>query len=246
MLSFKNSNKFSTRQVFFADKPRLKNWYNTYYIQALSTKKYFFFKRIPKYTKLISLISEDYSDKFEKNTNYEIRRAVKEGISCETSTNIDEFILFYNNFTKDKGLNYKISNSEIDVYINSLILTYAKNDKEPLVYHSYLLDRKLKRVRLLHSASKIYNSNETNSEKALIGRANRLLHLKDMNYFEKNDFETYDFGGYAYNTNDRSLQGINNFKDSFGGELVEESIYESYPRFIIKIILTHIIKFIKK
>ncbi|NDF01518.1 MAG: hypothetical protein EB034_25115, partial [Verrucomicrobia bacterium] len=54
-----------------------------------------------------------------------------------------------------------------------------------------------------------------------------LLHFRDMTWLREQGFKTYDFGGYAANTADPALQHINEFKDSFGGELVEESNYAS-------------------
>jgi len=65
----------------------------------------------------------------------------------------------------------------------------------------------------------------------------RLLHFEDMIYFREMGFIMYDFGGYAFNTSDKSLKGINNFKDSFGGELVLESNYESITLWMIRNLL---------
>ncbi len=95
-------------------------------------------------------------------------------------------------------------------------------------------DNQIKRVRLLHSASKIYSITDEPSEKAMIGRANRLLHFSDMQRFKELGYEIYDFGGYAHQTNDNMLIGINNFKDSFGGQLVEESNYQSILKHWLK------------
>jgi hypothetical protein len=40
--------------------------------------------------------------------------------------------------------------------------------------------------------------------------------------FRKHDIECYDFGGVALNTETPELVGINEFKRSFGGDLVTE------------------------
>jgi lipid II:glycine glycyltransferase (peptidoglycan interpeptide bridge formation enzyme) len=40
-------------------------------------------------------------------------------------------------------------------------------------------------------------------------------------------YEHYDFGGIAKDTDNKSLEGINNFKIKFGGEVIEEHSYES-------------------
>ena len=39
--------------------------------------------------------------------------------------------------------------------------------------------------------------------------------------------KVYDFGGYAPNTDDGIIAKINDFKDSFGGTVAEESSYTS-------------------
>ena len=64
--------------------------------------------------------------------------------------------------------------------------------------------------------------------------------LLDMIYFKKEGYAIYDFGGYAYGTNNPDLIGINNFKDQFGGELVEES---NFSPVLTSIILTGLINY---
>ena len=62
-----------------------------------------------------------------------------------------------------------------------------------------------------------------------MGRANRFLHLEAIKLFKKDGYSLYDLGGYAKNTTDPVMIGINKFKDSFGGRLLEESHYLSLP-----------------
>ena len=204
-------------------------------MQSQSTTPCLGYKRIPKYTKLIDISSSDYSSQFEKNTNYEIRRASKEDVRCEFSSLISDFVTFYNIFSASKGLDSKVSEMELNSYGDALVITNARNKEDDiLVFHSYIVDRQIKRARLLHSASKIYSKEEVLIDKAFIGRVNRFLHSEDMIYFKNEGFATYDFGGYAFETSDTALKGINKFKDNFGGILVEESIYEAYPKVILK------------
>ncbi|MEI2749887.1 MAG: hypothetical protein V9E88_14145 [Ferruginibacter sp.] len=54
-----------------------------------------------------------------------------------------------------------------------------------------------------------------NSIDKLIGMANKLLTAKDIGYFKEQGYKMMDFGGYAENTEDKSLKGINDFKLSF-------------------------------
>ena len=104
----------------------------------------------------------------------------------------------------------------------------------PLVYHTYLVDRSIGKVRILTSVSIRRDENLSQQDKNLIANANRLLHYEDMVCFRDLGFTKYDFGGYAYGTKDKSLAGINFFKDSFGGELVEESNYEPWLVWVLK------------
>ena len=90
----------------------------------------------------------------------------------------------------------------------SLVITQAiDSENKSLVMHSYLCDKDNKRVRLLHSAS-LFRSDDQNI-RSLVGMANRFLHFKDMTYF---NYMVYDFGGYAFETNDEQLKNINDFR----------------------------------
>jgi len=231
---------YQTYTIFFAKSPGFKHFLTSYYMQAISTNEHFGFHRIPKYTKVIDLKNSDYENNFSKNTHYEIKRALRDGVCCEITTEKDIFIEAYNRFSMIKDLKTILSAKYLQSFEDNLIITMAKsNDGHILAFHSYLLDKSAKRVRLMHSVSLTFTiSDVINVDKGFIGRANRLLHQYDMDMFKKMNFETYDFGGYAFNTENNSLKGINSFKDSFGGLLIEESIYESYPLYLVKKILT--------
>jgi lipid II:glycine glycyltransferase (peptidoglycan interpeptide bridge formation enzyme) len=233
--------------ILFSPEPSLRLGLFDNYIQSFYKNTKFGFKRSVKFTKLIDLTSQQFTDSFDKKTLYEIRRATLEGIRCKSSVNIKEYISFYNEFINKKNLTSFLSEQELKRYSNAFILRVAYLDgDEILVFHSYLIDMTIKRVRLLNSVSNIHDNTLNPSRKSLIGRANRLLHFEDMLYFKELGFITYDFGGYAYNTKDKSLMGINHFKDSFGGILVEESNYESYLIFAFKAISNNLLKIVKK
>ena len=96
--------------------------------------------------------------------------------------------------------------------------------------HSYIFDKEKKIIRLLHSAS--FYETDDKKIRNLIGMANRFLHFKDMQYFKEEGFETYDFGGYAYDTPDKHLQNINKFKSSFNGISTLQSNYYTYLLYV--------------
>jgi lipid II:glycine glycyltransferase (peptidoglycan interpeptide bridge formation enzyme) len=159
---------------------------------------------------------------FSRNTRNEIRKATKEGVIFSVCNNLDKFITFYNQFAKQKGLKQI---DDLDYFEkNQILITEAVYNSEVLCMHSYIIDTDSSRARLLHSAS-LFREIDDKSIKALVGKSNRFLHYMDMLHFKNEKFITYDLGGYAYNTDNDSLKNINKFKDSFGGELIENSNY---------------------
>ena len=62
----------------------------------------------------------------------------------------------------------------------------------------------------------------------------------DMKKFKNIGFEVYDWGGIAYGTENKSLQGINKFKESFGGQIIEQFNFYSPLYYIILKILKKI------
>ena len=63
---------------------------------------------------------------------------------------------------------------------------------------------------------------ENQEKKALIARANGLLHYQSMIYFKNNGYKIYDFGGISgnFDKNDPHY-GIYGFKKAFKGYIVE-------------------------
>lgn len=215
------------KETWYADKPKISGFFNTFYITPLYHKPVLGFKRITHYTTIIKLTDFDETSllhSFAKNTTYEIKRAMKEAISFEIETSLDTFLNFYNSFARGKGL--KELGVDMRDYGNQLLITKAVYDNEPLVMHSYIYDNTFKRVRLLHSAS-LFRNEHDNNKRSLIGRANRHLHYKDMLFFLEKNYKAYDLGGYAFGTDDPQRIKINEFKDSFRGNLVCEKNY--YP-----------------
>ena len=163
---------------------------------------------------------DDIKASFDKGTSYEIRRAEKDGIKCSSDYSLDYFIEFFNEFAKAKGIQETSSN--YNQFDQPVRITAACFEDEVFVMHSYMTDGT--RARLLMSSS-LYLSEADSKKRALIGRANRLLHFFDIETFKAEGYRIYDFGGYAKSTEDKFLQGINKFKMGFGGELIEEYNY---------------------
>ena len=230
MISYKLKN---FKKIWFARELNPNDRFKfTMYKQAELTKNIFGFVRVPFYTLLIDLTEniDILFKRIKKNTKYKINRASREGIKFAIHEDIDTFIDYYNKFATLKGLS-QLKKDELIKLNQNLIITKAINeDSYTYVMHSYVCDKELKKVRLFHSAS-FYESDDKKIRN-LVGMANRFLHFEDIKYFKANGYEQYDFGGYAYNTQDKHLQNINDFKAAFGGVLVEQSDYYSYPLYL--------------
>ncbi len=170
--------------------------------------------------------SDDLFQCIGKNCRYKINRADKKDhltlsiIDNPNLESITSFVSFYNQFADDKGTSYCDNESLKQLQNHNMlaIATVQNSDDETLCSHALITNRY--KVRLLHSAS-LFRSQFKN-ETALLARANRYLHWKELLFFKEKNYQIYDFGGYAYNTDEPSLIGINNFKQSFGGRLVEQ------------------------
>ena len=182
----------------------------------------FCFKEEPFYTIIISLKPdlEKILENFTKETQYEIRGAERDGIKVRICNEDEKFVEFFNSFARERNL-VQTTRDKIDSLSGNKLITEAQLDEQTLVLHLYICDGKI--ARLLYSATRI----DAVVAKSVIGRANRFLHYEDIKYFKEHGYETYDLGGYAKDTQDPKLQGINVFKESFGGRIVEEYNYYS-------------------
>ena len=158
---------------------------------------------------------------FAKNVQYEIRRAERDGVDFVVSNNVSEFVLFYNSFAYSKRRN-SIKEADLNKMGQNILFTIALHGGASIVMHSYLIDNDSARVRLLHSASN-FRAMKSSQDRALVGRANRFLHFRDMLYFKEAKYNLYDFGGVSIDESDEELRKINDFKKGFGGIVVDES-----------------------
>lgn len=179
-----------------------------------------------KFTTLFIDLSIDENTLFKniaKNTRYKINRAEREGVITSQDT-IENFRYFFNNFAPSKGLK-KLSKLNIKSLKPFMIITKSELKGTVLAMHAYLIDKECKRVRLLYSAT--INRKQTDIDLNLMGRANRLLHWKDILTFKNMKLAIYDWGGIAGYSDNPETSGIDAFKQSFGGYPVIENHYES-------------------
>lgn len=226
--------RLKARNVYFAEKPRLADALGfTTYTACASTAETPFFVRADTHTKIIDLRrnAAEIFGKFNATTRYEIKRSVRDGTVCRAESDFDRFFAFHNEFAQSKRLPF--SSDYVLLYRNHLAITKAMLGEEILCMHSYLVDSDIGRATQFTSSS-LFRLQDDSQKRNLIGRANRNLHYRDMLLFKERGYTTYDLGGYALDTADGSLESINKFKDDFGGELLRESNYFSYPRIVLE------------
>jgi lipid II:glycine glycyltransferase (peptidoglycan interpeptide bridge formation enzyme) len=209
-------------------------WRPLVYVQCKDQRPYFGFLRKKFETKVIDLSrsEEQLELACEKATQYEVRRSRKDGVEIIRSIDIDEFVLSYNAFSRQRGVEI-LSKQKIEHFQPFLRLNAAKLQDKILAVHAYIVDEESGRCRLLYSASDFRADNDT-KWRATVGRANRHLHWDSLIHFKNKGLLIYDLGGYAVNSKDPALVGINSFKDSFGGHLVEESHYVSWALVLLQ------------
>lgn len=182
------------------------------------------FLKKTSYTLMIDLsrTDEEIFDTFHSKYKNEIRRAIKENILFEVAEReeLEFFRESYNGFAKSRGLTL-ITKEKLESYGENIFLTKTLYQGKILNYHFHIIDDK--NVRLQYSI----DIAQEDVERKIYGWSNKFLHYKDMCKLKEKGYKKYDFGGIAKGTSDKTLEGINNFKMKFGGELIEEYSYES-------------------
>lgn len=214
------------------------DFYNIWYAstpflrKGIITYQEYMGEKTPKADEFHTLITdlteseEDIRRKFSATCRNLVNRAAREPVSYVivqddgiTDSLIHEFCDFFVAFWESKEKDFKEIEKlkkELKMYRDNaaLAIGYAVINKERAVYHTYVKEEEI--VRLRHSAS-LYRlqgeENGTNS-KNLIGIANRGLHFEEMKYFKNLGKKTYDWGGAG---SEDEVAHITAFKKSFGG-----------------------------
>lgn len=168
---------------------------------------------------------EELNDDIESSARYEIRRAEqKDGTKCQlfsslnaTESILSELVIEYDRFAKTKKIRpINLTRLQLLKAKKMLFISRAIDSSGVVLsWHVYLISSG--RVRLLYSLSS-YRNLENASDRAKVGRANRLLHWYDILSFKSIGYEFYDFGGYYVGDTDLAKLRINSFKAQFGGE----------------------------
>lgn len=174
--------------------------------------------------------SETIQANFSKQIRQQARIAETEGINCTFQNDIDVFVEFFNDFARKKNTDL-VSRRRMEEFGDGITLSFALHNGEIMAAHSYLTDKEAGIVRHHHAATRRLDDQV---DKNLIGRANKYLTVKNILYFKEQGYKTFDFGGYAKDTTNESLKGINNYKLLFGGTVVESVNYFSYAYWLFK------------
>ncbi len=170
----------------------------------------------------LHLTEEQIFQQFSRTFRYHINRSQADEIKLYfyTYKALRDNFSIINDF-KNTFMNYcEICNNQSlkKVYDEQKIRSYIDNECVLVskaefcngnVFHLYVFDEN--DSVLIHSASD-YRKNEIDS--SLAGRANKLLHYKDILYFKAMGLRNYDWGNVA---SFETPNGIDKFKMSFGG-----------------------------
>lgn len=167
----------------------------------------------------LSVGEDAIMEKFGKDCRYKIRRAdTKDGLRMEfvpdPESRLDEFRAFYDAFARQKSLEPAYLQWLLAACkARQLVLTSASRDGEALVWHAYLVSGKAAWLQYTGSCFR----NMENDYRALVGRANRWLHWREMLRFKEMGIMRYDWGGLFEDESVPERAGINRFKKDFGG-----------------------------
>jgi hypothetical protein len=133
---------------------------------------------------------------------------------------LDHYCEFFDRFAALKG-QPRASRSRLHVLrsAGALDLSVVRHPGGDLVWHAH--HRAGDVVRLLASAS-LRPESDDREYRNRVGRANRYHHWLDMLRFKAQQRAVYDFGGFTSDCEDPELAGINMFKSSFGGQVVQK------------------------
>lgn len=158
-----------------------------------------------------------------RNTRRDLKRAPSEGFQVEFSMDatdewLDEFFSFWDKFGEVRGLGRVNRERTLAMRdTKQLSMSRVKDSAgETLVWHTQLVTPEW--VRGIYTAS----LRKLNPERgALTARANRWLHWNDMLQFRNMGIPLYDFGGWYSGKDDPARLKVNQWKEGFGGRIVE-------------------------
>lgn len=224
---------FSIKEVWFADEPYdIKGYDILIFVAAKNKVDREGFSCREEYTRTIDLtknIETILGDMRERCRRY-ISQAKRQNIRVKINQNYEEFFEIDRAFRKVKGLKPSLLTAEF--LKNQATLLVAEQSGEILAGQFLLEDKN--NIRGIIGASKRF---EVDKEKtALIANANRLIFWEAIQYAKEKGIKEFDLGGYYMGKiKNEQKEGINFFKEGFGGQL---AIRYNYQKDYSKIYLT--------
>jgi lipid II:glycine glycyltransferase (peptidoglycan interpeptide bridge formation enzyme) len=204
---------FKVKEIWFADEPEdIKGYAAVTFLACKHAAEINGFAQSDFSTLVIDLTESlttiwDRMDK--KSCRYEIKRAERDGVRTQQSTDYQAFREIYRALGRTKKINASLDLDYLAKY-TTLYMAYIQN--KPVAGQVYVQDSD--NIRWLYGASRRFDAN------VLVGCANRLLIWNTIKLAKEQGIKEFDFGGYCLDSKRPELIGVNFFKQSFGGKLV--------------------------
>ncbi len=215
---------FKTRKIWFSEAPFDITGYDgvTFYECTRDVDLKGFSKE--EFTTIVIDLSQDLDTiwkKMDRTCKKYIGFAKKSGVIIRLNQDYDTFSTINAEFRKAKGLSDY--NLDIGFMKKNGILMVSEYEGNILGGQYYITDGKNIRG-ILHSSKRL---EETGPMNKIISGASRLMIWEAICYAKEHGMSTYDMGGYYTGKEpDPQKEGINRFKDSFGGQVVTHYIYQ--------------------
>lgn len=226
---------FKTKEVWFSDYPfDIGGFTHVVFCDCKNKDDKEDFCR-KEFTTLVIDLTQDleqiWKNMSKSSCRYGVNKAQKEGVEIKINQNFEDFLKINREFREMKEL--AESGITLDFIKNHGTLFTAEFNKEILSGQFYLEDKN--NIRWLIGASKRLNVDRKKT--ILISHANRLIIWTAIKYAKIKGIKEFDFGGYYTGTiKNPQKEGINVFKKSFGGKLVNRYIYQKDYSKIYKIL----------
>jgi len=173
----------------------------------------------------LSRVEDVLLNEMDSGTRYEIRRAQGKDslnyivLDTPSRSEVDSFCDYYDNFAKSKSLGpvFRPRLYALTLSNNLMLSCMCDSEGNALVQHAHLVMPE--RAMLLYSASQFREINDS-AIRSLIGRANRLLHWRDIQTAKQRGIPIYDLCGVDVTNRTPETTRIASFKLGFGGNVV--------------------------
>ncbi|KJG60429.1 hypothetical protein UA42_15690 [Photobacterium kishitanii] len=207
-----------------------------YTMRILKIKKYDILKCYQVNEKLLGLVDfhtlhidlnqpiDSIFSSFSQTTRNEVKRNINKDevdyiiVEDVSVKELDDFMLMFQEFVKFKNLDVDIDNLYLSLKRNLKNIVFFKGvfNDEIIVFNIYLKDSL--RARLKCSVS---IRSDDKVKRNLIGRTNRGICFKAIEYFKDKGYSIFDLGGISL-SDDKDKKNIDSFKSKFGGVLITE------------------------